>query len=348
MNRPPAAAEPARLGSASARFTSGRHHRKWWPQSLSQFCVWLNFCGLKKVVQINLTVLSVSAMPLDVDTRDARAVKGRVGQDYWSMFPDGDAGFVPYAFGLVEGYFLGETSDYLPIDARYHDFEHTLQGTLTFSSLLRGRVEAGAEPVLSQEIFELGLLAILLHDTGYLKRRDDTDGTGAKYTATHVNRSCDFAENLLWQHGYSLRQVHAIQHMIRCTGLGAKLTVIPFQSEEERIAGYALGTADLLGQMAARDYVEKLPILYEEFFESAQFNAGKGGPVMLFSSVQDLTEKTPAFWRKYVLPKIENDFIGLFRFLARPAPEGRNEYIEAIEANIQRLETRLALAALAA
>ena len=300
---------------------------------------------MQKIVQTSENLIIFSPMLLTTDTRDPRAVEHRVAQDYWRMFPDGDVAFVHRAFGWVENYFRGGNPDFLPIDAHYHDLEHTMQGTLAFSTLLRGRVEAGVEPIVSQEIFELGLLAILLHDSGYLKRHDDVDGTGAKYTATHVNRSCDFAERLLWHHGYSLRQVHAVQNMIRCTGVGAKLAAIPFQNEEERIAGFALGTADLLGQMAASDYVEKLPILFEEFSESAQFNAGKGGSPMLFSSVQDLTEKTPAFWRKYVLPKIDNDFLGLFRFLARPAPAGRNEYIEAIEANIQRLEKRLALAA---
>jgi hypothetical protein len=282
---------------------------------------------------------------LAVDTRDARSIERRVAQDYWRMFPDGDAGFVPRAFSWVERYFRGEDQDHFAIDARYHDLEHTLQGTMAFSALLRGRVEAGAEPVLSQETFELGVIAILLHDTGYLKRRDDTEGTGAKYTATHVNRSCDFAERLLWHHGYSLRQIHAVQHMIRCTGMGANVSVIPFQNEEERIAGFALGTADLIGQMAARDYIDKLPILFEEFLESARFNAGKGSGAMMFSSARDLMEKTPAFWRKYVVPKIENDFLGLFRYLARPAPDGRNEYIEAIEANLAQLEKRLAMAA---
>lgn len=299
----------------------------------------------EKVVQLSENLFSIYPMLLAIDTRDPRAVEKRVAQDYWRMFPDGDTAFVARAFAWVERYFSGKNPDYFAIDARYHDFEHTLQGTLAFSSLLRGRVEAGTAPVISQEIFELGLLGILLHDTGYLKRRDDLEGTGAKYTATHVNRSADFAERLLWHHGYSLRQIHAVQHMIRCTGMGAKISAIPFQSEEERITGFALGTADLLGQMAAPDYPEKLPILFEEFLESSNFNAGKGGPPMMFSSTRDLMEKTPSFWRKYVIPKIENDFLGVFHFLARPAPTGPNEYLEAIEANLVRLEKRLALAA---
>ena len=57
--------------------------------------------------------------------------------------------------------------------------------------------------------------------------------------------------------------------MIFCTGINAALDKIPFQSEAEKIVGFALGTADLLGQMAADDYVEKLPVLYAEFAEAA-------------------------------------------------------------------------------
>ncbi len=284
-------------------------------------------------------------MLLAVDTRDARQVERRIAQDYRSMFPDSNASFVSLVFGWVERYFRGEEPDHLAIDARYHDLEHTLQGALAFSSLLRGRAEAGAAPALSRETFELGVIAILLHDTGYLKRRDDTEGTGAKYTATHVGRSCEFAERLLRAHGHTAGQVLGVQNMIRCTGMGANVTAIPFRSEEERIAGFALGTADLLGQMAAPDYVEKLPVLYEEFLESARFNAGKGGGGMVFASARDLMEKTPVFWSRYVLPKIEKDFLGLYRYLARPLPDGPNVYIEAIEANLGRLERRLAMAA---
>lgn len=281
----------------------------------------------------------------ELDTQSSELVERRVARDYWRMYPEGNQAFVPWAFQLVRSYFEGRDPGYLAIDARYHDWEHTLQGTLAFSRLLCGRLEAEAQPLLSQEIGELGILAILLHDTGYLKRRDDIEGTGAKYTMTHVNRSCDFAERLLKEQGYSLRQIQSVQHMIRCTGVEVNLGAVPFQSTEEQIAGYALGTSDLLGQMAAPDYLEKLPILFDEFKESAVFNVGRGGPPLAFQSVEDLRRKSPGFWRYYVCPKIERDFMGLYRFLARPAPDGANIYIEAIEANIQRLERELVAAA---
>ncbi len=190
-------------------------------------------------------------------------------------------------------------------------------------------------------MFELGLLAILLHDTGYLKKRDDTEGTGAKYTVVHVRRSAEFAAQLLSEKGFSAGEIQAVQHMIQCTGVDAALTSIPFQNEMEKVAGFALASADLLGQMAAEDYVDKLPILYSEFSEAARYAKDQPNFISSFSSAMDLMRKTPSFWEKFVLVKLDRDFEGLHRFLSDPYPTGPNEYLERIEANIQHLKKRL-------
>ena len=282
-------------------------------------------------------------MNLRADTHDPLAVAAQVRGDYLAMFPDGDRQFVPRAFSWALDCFTGRDHEFLPIDARYHDLEHTLQGTLCLSTLLRGWHETGSEPLLTRKAFELCLLAILLHDTGYLKRREDTSGTGAKYTLTHVNRSCDFAERLLGSHGYGPEETLAVKNMIRCTGMGTNVAAIPFQSQIERVCGFALGTADLLGQMAAEDYVDKLPTLYDEFVESGRFNGNNGA--VGFTSVEDLMRKTPLFWEKYVLPKVQNDFLGVYRCLAQSMTAGRNFYLERIEANLDRLKQRVAIAA---
>lgn len=208
--------------------------------------------------------------------------------------------------------------------------------------LLQARHETGVQPVLTQRMFELGLLAILLHDTGYLKRKGDTEGTGAKYTVVHVTRSAEFAANFLTLQGVCPSEIKSVQNMIHCTGVDAVLKDLPFQEELERVVGFVLGTADLLGQMAAPDYVEKLPILYSEFAEAAQDDGSKGKAVSMFSSAGDLIRKTPGFWEKFVLPKLDRDFAGVYRFLNRPFPSGSNEYIEKIEANIARLRRDIA------
>ncbi len=272
----------------------------------------------------------------DVDTRDPMAVATRVRADYQSMFEDADRLFIPQALFWAFDCFTGRHQDYLPIDARYHDLEHSLQGVLCLSALLRGRQEAGEGPRLPRSVFELAILAILFHDTGYLKRRSDSTGTGAKYTATHVDRSCHFAEMFLTSKGYRPNEVLSVQNMIRCTGMGTSVATIPFPTDAEQIAGLALGTADLIGQMAASDYVEKLPRLYEEFLEAGRFSGNSGA--IAFSSAEDLVQKTPGFWEKYVFPKLSSDFRGLFRFLARPGPDGPNGYLREIEANLLRIQ----------
>ena len=133
-----------------------------------------------------------------------------------------------------------------------------------------------------------------------------------------------------------------VQNMIRCTGVNVNLALIPFQSEIERIVGFALGTADLLGQMAADDYVEKLPILFAEFDESARFYEGKMALTQYFPDADDLVRKTPDFWTTYVLPKINNEFWELHRFLNRPYPNGPNEYLQRVEANIEKVRRQVA------
>src|SRR5882762_5097207 len=183
-------------------------------------------------------------MRLAVCTKNPKAVESEAHAAYQSMFPNGDVLFVPRVFGWAWQCFAGEYRDYQAVDAQYHDFEHTLQGTLCMVRLLRGRHLAAAEPVLTQRMFELGLLAILLHDTGYLKKRNDFEGTGAKYTVTHVDRSAEFAAQLLSDKGFGASDIKAVQNMIHCTGVDANLSAIPFQSEMEKIAGFALGTAD--------------------------------------------------------------------------------------------------------
>ena len=277
-----------------------------------------------------------------VATNDPSAVKTEVQAAYIAMFPLGDYEFVFRAFSWAEDCFAGRHRDYQAIDARYHDLEHTLQGTLCMVRLLRCRHTAGGQPKLSQHLFELGLIGILLHDTGYLKRRDDTAGTGAKYTATHVYRSLEFAALLLKEKGYPDADIRAVQNMIRCTGIDAFLESISFESDAERVVGFALGTADLLGQMAADDYVEKLPVLYDEFQEAARHDRGHTDFITKFGGAQDLMQRTPSFWRDYVLPKLDKDFAGLHRFLNQPYPNGRNWYVERIEANMGRIREQLA------
>src|SRR6201993_4429066 len=98
-------------------------------------------------------------MHAPVVTRDPTAVEVEVQAAYRAIFPHAGKTFVPQIFGWAIDCFTGQYGDYLPIDARYHDFEHTLQGTLCMARILQGRHEAKAQPVLAQRHFELGMIA---------------------------------------------------------------------------------------------------------------------------------------------------------------------------------------------
>ena len=276
-----------------------------------------------------------------VDTRVPHEVEGQVRSIYRTLFPEGDSGFVARAFHWADQCFTGRYGDYQAIDTRYHDFEHTLQGTLCLARLLHQRHAVGTPPKLNQHGFELALLAILFHDTGYLKKHDDPDGTGAKYTLVHVARSGDFARAFFLANGYSPEDVQAICNMIGCTGVNVDLQTLHFRDELERTLGCALATADLLGQMAAPDYVDKLPILHQEFAEGARHAGPRNTRYTAYESAEELMRNTPSFWENYVLPRIQDDFAGLYRYLNDPYPDGPNLYLQQIEQNLAVLQRRL-------
>jgi hypothetical protein len=277
-----------------------------------------------------------------INTRESAAVEAEVQKAYAEMFPQGNANYIPEVLRWAVSWFSGKYGDYLSIDAHYHDLEHTFQGIVCMAQLLRQRARHRKQPVLPQRMFELGMLGILMHDSGYLKRLGDAGGTGAKYTLIHVERSIEFAGEFMRAQKFPAGEIAAVQNMIRCTGVNVKLESIQFQSEEERITGYALGTADLLGQMAAPDYVDKLPTLYLEFAEGAKYAGdGKAKAGGFFSSAEELMRKTPVFWENYVKTKINDDFRGLYREFNEPYPDGPNPYIERIEANMARIRREL-------
>src|SRR5439155_22261186 len=101
-----------------------------------------------------------------VDTRVPSAVEKQVHAIYRRLFPQGEVAFVPRAFHWASQCFAGHYADYQPIDAGYHDLEHTLQGTLCLPLLLHGRHSAKALPEVSHNMCELRLLPILFPETG--------------------------------------------------------------------------------------------------------------------------------------------------------------------------------------
>ena len=256
-----------------------------------------------------------------------------------AIAPDASTALIEEVSILVEMLFSGEHPDYQKADLQYHNLEHTLLATKCYIDLANGRVQHGVVPVFSPREFTLGYAAIMLHDTGYLKTRADFGGTGAKYTSTHVVRSCAMAAAFLPALGFSGGEVEGIANAIRCTGLTSNIGQIGFRTEVERLTGCMVATADYLGQMADPDYPDKLPGLFAEFEESNDFNHVPSDQRM-FLSVKDLMAKTGAFWSGFALPKLQRDYEGVYQSLA--LADGPNPYLQRVERNLAVIAARLA------
>ncbi|MFT3782205.1 MAG: HD domain-containing protein [Nibricoccus sp.] len=272
-------------------------------------------------------------MLTSINTKSSEAVCAAIFGKFEGMFPGKKPVLLERLFTDVDAMFGGRYMDYRQIDTPYHDLEHTLQVTWCLAQMLAGRHHAGIEPRLNDRQFELAIAAALLHDTGYLKMRADVEGTGAKYTFTHVLRSCAVASSYLPTVGVTLEELDGVLGAIRCTNATTSMRRLHFRNPIEGLVGCAVATADYLGQMSVPNYLEELPRLFAEFNESDNFAAVPPGQ-RVFRSVEELIAKTPHFWRTIVQPKLDNELLGLYRFLANPYPDGPNQYMEAVNRNI--------------
>ncbi|UZP66256.1 hypothetical protein N1030_11585 [Desulfovibrio mangrovi] len=212
--------------------------------------------------------------------------------------------------------------------AKYHNLEHTSSVVLATARLLHGCVLAGVTQV-SPRGFMLCVLAAYFHDVGLIQEEGDTDGTGAKYTVGHEERSIAFMRTYLGARGYAEADLLDCADMIRCTILAASPDDVVFSSEEISVLGRIIGTADLVAQIADRTYLEKLRLLFLEF-EEAKLPG--------FTSELELIMKTEAFYTNVAKRRLEGSLLGLNVHMRRHFRErwGLDDdlYQKAIDGNI--------------
>lgn len=237
-----------------------------------------------------------------VDTASPAAVFEEVKNHFICHYSIADFMDVRAVFGSFNALMDGKYPGYKACNTKYHDKTHTTDALLAISRLIDGHnIERKKFPVGK---VRNALIATILHDSGYLQMVDDTKGTGAKYTLNHVERSIDFIEKYFRAKKFPKQDFVSAANMVRCTGLSVNLADIDFSDDNERILGYMLGTADLLGQMSSRTYLERLMYLYKEFEEG-----GIGG----YDSEFSLMKKTLEFYAD-VQKRFEKDFGGVYRY----------------------------------
>jgi hypothetical protein len=265
-----------------------------------------------------------------LDIRDNNAIIKEVKFTTSLIKPKFDFRFFDQAVEDVGKLFRGYYPGFRACNTAYHDLRHTMLVVLAMARLIHGASVQGT--IFTDKEINLGLISALMHDTGYIQTNDDDSGTGAKYTLIHIKRSVMFVQDYYAHQDYFRDDLENFSDIMNCTGISIDIKKISFSSANIEIMGKILGTADLLGQMADRLYLEKLVPLFHEFEE---------GKVPGFSSELDLLIKTTNFY--YITQtRLEKDLGNVNRYMVNHFSQRwnveRNLYAEAIEKNINYLK----------
>lgn len=281
-----------------------------------------------------------------VDVTDSSAVIAALRSILDSRYPGSD--FAPVNI-MVEDFirlYQGEYSGYEACDVSYHNIQHVLDVTLAMARLIDGYESVTAEHErLGPDLALTGIACALFHDSGYIRRSDDTQRkNGAEYTRVHVSRSARFMDEYLPTIGQASRAA-LCERIVHFTGYEVDPCNIEVHSSKEYLLGSLLGTADLIAQMADKAYLQKChDSLYTEFVAGgiAGDTGLEGYAAPVYQSAEHLLASTPHFMRTAIEVRLDGYFNGAYRYAAEFFG-GPNLYMDAIELNRQQLERLLGL-----
>ena len=274
-----------------------------------------------------------------VNVESARQVRDAVV----SLFAARYAGFDPaplvQAFSDIDALFEGRYPGYLACDTLYHDVRHTLDMTLAMARLVDGYERAHASEPLGARRAVLGIVIALLHDSGYMRRASEANvENGAVFTKVHVSRSADFLARYLPQIGFAA-EAETASRLVHFTGYEMDVDDIKVSDPKDRLLGYMVGTADLIGQMSDRMYLEKCrEFLYQEFVlgSIARETLPDGREIVRYASPEDLIYKTPGFYEYLARDRILRKLGAADRY-AEAHFDGPSLYQSEIDSNMRYL-----------
>jgi hypothetical protein len=165
---------------------------------------------------------------------------------------------------------------------------------------------------------------------------------GAVFTKIHVSRSADFLTRYLPRLGYA-EEAGAAAKLVHFTGYEMDIDDILLHDPKDRLLGCLVGTADLLGQMSDRMYLEKCrEFLYPEFVwgHIARETLADGREIVRYASPDDLMLKTPGFYEYVARTRMQTKLGGVDRF-AEAYFDGPNLYQSEIDRNMRFLKSAI-------
>jgi hypothetical protein len=279
-----------------------------------------------------------------VNVTDPVAVGGVLREVLGARYKALDVALIDVLVADFSRLYRGEFPGFKACDLNHHDLQHVLDVTLAMVRLMDGHDKSRPEAEqLGPDLALIGIACALFHDSGYIRRtRDTRNSNGAAYTRIHVSRSARFMSEYLPTVGLT-HIVPTCQRLVHFTGYEINPEKIAVSSDRERMLGNLLGTADLIAQMADREYLRKChDHLYEEF-EAGGMAGVEGEPDstgVVYRSAAHLLESTPNFIREAIAVRLEGYFDGVYRY-AGEYFGGPNLYMEAIADNSDRLQKLL-------
>jgi len=205
-------------------------------------------------------------LSLLVDMNNPDSVFEEVKIIFLDMFDKGEMSSLVAVFDDVVSLFQGRFPGYKVCDTPYHNLKHTTDVFLAMARLIHGAHTQGI--TLNATDVNIGLLAALMHDSGYIQKESERYESGATLSADHVQRGIVFMQNHLSKNGSPTDFINRCKTMIQSTDLGFRFDQNTFDNDADKILCRMIAASDLLAQTADRNYLEKLPLLFQEFREA--------------------------------------------------------------------------------
>lgn len=276
-----------------------------------------------------------------IDVTDHAAVRDEVLSLFSDLYQGQDLSPLAQAYDDMNRLFTGHFPGFYFCDTIYHDLQHTLDMSLALARMIAGyEKDTSSRASFGGKRAMIAVICALFHDSGYVRtRKDSLHSNGAEYTKTHVTRSAQFLSNYLPSIGLG-DVIFITNKMVHFTGYELSVDRLQLQDRKYQTLGYMLGTADLVAQMADRCYLEKCrDRLYSEFVigEVDRMIGDDGSIQLIYASPEDLLSKTPEFYRRSALSRLDTIFDSVYHY-AEKYFSGKNLYMLEVEKNINYLQ----------
>jgi hypothetical protein len=203
------------------------------------------------------------------------------------------------------------------------EITHGTDTFLAFSRILDGySIENKSLPVGKART---GLITSFFHNI-----------SGARTFLAHNSANADFLKREFREVGMGGEEYGLASKMVECTGLDVDISGLSFKNKSEKILCFMTGTANIIGQMASRTYLERLFFLYHRVKQEKVISAG---------SVLYILKKTTDFYKNRARKMLDRDFQGLYKYCLTHFRKrygiNRNLYMESIENQLKYLDTIL-------